>query len=150
MDDIRQLKLSTGDDVVCQVIQWADDENADIVVRHAYKIVSKSDGGYRYYTFVPWMVYQTGDEMFVTINCIHVVGDAKPHDNVLVQFMTALEQERKAVADENEVQSLSPSSAEDLQRLLDMMKSTTEQSDLSYTQDSDSKVITFPNNGKIH
>ena len=34
MDDIRQLKLSTGEEVVCEILDWADEQEGDIVVRN--------------------------------------------------------------------------------------------------------------------
>ena len=93
MDDIRQLKLSTGEEVVCEILDWADEQEGDIVVRNMYLIHSKDDDmrGYRYYHLKPWMTMQEGDDKFITVNTIHIVSQAKPDQNLIDQWERAIE-----------------------------------------------------------
>ena len=56
--DYRQFKLANGEEILCEVMQWGDEDVAAIVVRKALKIyqVDRLDG-YRMYTLRPWMIY---------------------------------------------------------------------------------------------
>ena len=58
--ETKQFKLASGDEIICEVVQWNMDEETEIVVRKAMKLVmGETEGGnYRYYSFRPWMVYQ--------------------------------------------------------------------------------------------
>ena len=38
-EEIIQLKLASGEEVLCEIIQWDDDHNATIVVKNAFEIV---------------------------------------------------------------------------------------------------------------
>ena len=64
MNEIKQFKLSNGDEIVCDVVEWpdVDGDSPDIVVRNVFKIVvagvKSSKDSIRYYQFRPWMVHQ--------------------------------------------------------------------------------------------
>ena len=79
MNEIKQFKLSNGDEIVCDVIEWpdVDGDSPDIVVRNCFKIVVagvKSSGdNIRYYQFRPWMVHQDEPDMFQVINGNHII-----------------------------------------------------------------------------
>ena len=92
MDDIRQLKLSTGEEVICQILDWADEQEGDIVVRNVYEVNCKDDDmrGYRYYNLKPWMTMQEGDDVFITLNIMHVVGQGKPDLKMMNQYDQAV------------------------------------------------------------
>ena len=93
MNDIRQFKLSSGEELICQVLEWGDEESADIVVRHAYEVhfIDDNQRGYRIYNLKPWMTMQEGDEKFITINTMHITSQAKPDKNLIEQFERAIE-----------------------------------------------------------
>ena len=38
MSNIKQFKLSTGEEILCDVIEWADEDYGDIVVRKIWQI----------------------------------------------------------------------------------------------------------------
>ena len=37
--EIIQLKLSSGEEVLCEIVQWDDDHNATILAKNAFEIV---------------------------------------------------------------------------------------------------------------
>lgn len=92
MSDIRQLKLSSGEEIICQVLEWVDEEAGDIVIRHAYKLHTVDDDarGYRFFNIKPWMTMQEGDDMFVTMNVMNIVAQAKPSEKIERQFWQAV------------------------------------------------------------
>ena len=95
MNNIRQFKLGTGEELIWQVLQWADaeEDDPDIVVRHAYEVnyIDDNQRGYRVYNLKPWMTMQEGDENFITINTMHIMSQAKPDQNLIEQFERAIE-----------------------------------------------------------
>ena len=93
MSDIRQLKLITGEEIICQILDWADDQEVDIVVRNVYQVSAIDDDtkGIRYYSLKPWMTMQEGDDKYITVNTMHIVSQAKPHGRVQEQFENAVE-----------------------------------------------------------
>lgn len=93
MSNIRQFKLSTGEEIVCQILEWADEDEVDIVVRYVYQLRTVDDDvkGIRYYNLKPWMTMQEGDEKFITMNSMHVISQARPDERVLEQFKSAVE-----------------------------------------------------------
>ena len=67
MNEIKHFKLSNGEEIVCDVIEWpdVDGDSPDIVVRNALKLLRLellNEDNIRYYQFRPWMVYQDDPE----------------------------------------------------------------------------------------
>ena len=93
MNNIRQFKLGSGEELICQVLEWGDKESADIVARHVYEVqfIDDNQRGYRIYNLKPWMTMQEGDEKFITINTMHIMSQAKPDQNLIEQFERAIE-----------------------------------------------------------
>jgi len=88
---IRQFKLTNGDEIVCDVVEWpdVDDEHNGLVVRNAYKIFmlnTLNPTENRYYQFRPWLVYQDNKEFFQIINADHIIAEATPADELLVHY----------------------------------------------------------------
>jgi len=88
---IRQFKLTNGDEIVCDVVEWpdADDDHNGLVVRNAYKIFmisSSISADARYYQFRPWLVYQDNKEYFQVLNADHIIAEATPADELLVHY----------------------------------------------------------------
>lgn len=125
MSDIRQFKLSSGDEIVCDVVGWPEsDDDPAIVVRNVYQVVAKVTDEGRFYQFSPWMVYQGGNNVFQSINVDHIIADANPSTMILEYYNNVTEE----YADEEEA--------------------TTE---VEYSQDSDSgNLVKFPGSKTIH
>jgi hypothetical protein len=140
MNEIKQFKLSNGEEVVCDVVEWPDpdDDSPDIVVRNCFKILiggtSPGADGIRYYTFKPWMVYQDEPDMYQVINGNHIVGEANPPAKLMEQYirMTKLEE-----MDTSEIE-------EKLNEYISHLKSAMTDED----ENIDSKVVPFK--PKIH
>ena len=68
----RQFKLGNGEEILCEIVQWSDEEQPAIIVRKAMKIfqVDRLDG-YRMYTLRPWMMYAEDPDQLMTINDIN-------------------------------------------------------------------------------
>ena len=60
--DVRQIVLSNGQEVLCEVVQWPDldiDEQEVMIIRKACKIIIQEnfEQGTRWFTFRPFMTY---------------------------------------------------------------------------------------------
>lgn len=87
MSDVRQFKISSGDEVVCEVVAWPEHEDdGAIVVRNVYQLVSNIADDVKYYGFRPWMVFQSGAQVFQSINVDHIIADATPSTTLLKYY----------------------------------------------------------------
>lgn len=94
MTEIKQFKLSSGEEIICDIVQWPDFENdeGDMIVRNIFKIVSidSTINGDKYYTFRPWLSFQDEEDMLQTINVNHIMGEANPSEKLLTHYFTAV------------------------------------------------------------
>ncbi len=135
--NIRQFKLSNGDEIVCEVLRFPeDDDDATLTVRSVYKInmiTTLDNDRNRYYQFRPWMVYQDHKDLHQELNLNHIIAEALPTQELLAHYLKAsLEEEH-----ESPIEDI-------LRKLRDAMK---EHAD---APDSDSNLITFPGTRKLH
>lgn len=146
--EIKQFKLSSGEEIVCEVIEWPDlgEDIADIVVRNIFKVVSidQTVSGNRYYTFKPWMVFQDEPDMFQTINMNHIIGEANPSQKLLEQYFTMMK---------GELSEDSEAAREELEKKLahyinNLRQMVSEQ--LSSSDSGEENVIKFPGGRTIH
>jgi len=147
--EIKQFKLSSGEEVICEVLEWPNDEEdeVDIVVRNVFRIVAidQTVSGNRYYTFKPWMVFQDEADMFQLINNTHVIGEANPSQKLLEQYFIAIRGESSE--DSEAARAEIEKRLEDyINNLRNMISGQTQD-----TSDSgDDKVIKFPGGRTLH
>lgn len=88
MVDIKQFKLANDEEIMCEVVEWNNDTTDDIIIRRALKIVAMDDleEGMRYYTFKPWMSFETDPDTLQAVNSYHIVGSSNPNGNSLSYY----------------------------------------------------------------
>ena len=82
-DDLRQLILSNGQEVLCEVIQWPDidvDDSEVMIVRQAAKSIIQENfkEGTRWFTFRPFMTYQDDNNSMVSLMPYHIMSIGHP------------------------------------------------------------------------
>jgi hypothetical protein len=90
MSELRHFKLANGDEIICEVVEWSTEESSEIIVRNAMSIVSFTVKGDKYYTFRPWMVFQSDSQYFQMLNHDHVLAEALPALQIIEQYKKAL------------------------------------------------------------
>ena len=91
MSDIKQFKLTSGEELVCEVVEWADDNYSDLVVRRCFTLNIVFDGREtKYYTFRSFMALQEGKEVFITINCNNILSEANPNEILIKHYKEAV------------------------------------------------------------
>jgi len=118
-----QFRLTSGEELIAEVLQEPEGEDYNIVVRKAMVIIRAEAGdGTRMYTFRPWMTYQMSDSYMQLLNYNHIVGEAKPDHHLLEQFQKAynleIEDEARNPHDLEELRSMAKQLSSNL-RLVD-------------------------------
>ena len=98
--EIRQFKLANDDEIMCEVVEYHEEDDA-IVIRKTMKMVQMDNmaNGTRYYAFRPFMMYQMTKEAFQIINCAHIISEANPNQDLILEYFKAIE----TALDEDEV-----------------------------------------------
>jgi|DEB0MinimDraft_10_1074344.scaffolds.fasta_scaffold77857_2 hypothetical protein len=138
MTDFRQFKLTNGDEIICEIVQWPGDDEEDMIIRKAMQLKSYDDDGrgIRYYNFKPWITMQEDTDGFLSLNYAHILAEVIPSDKMLKHFFEAVENS-----------SLSP---EEIQNKIDSYFEKLKK--MAGELDSDfSNVIEFnPDRNKLH
>ena len=100
--DIKHIKLSTGEEVLCEIIE---EDEYDLVIRRALKLQTDIDEeGTRYHSFRTYMTYQDDPEVYVILKSIHVVSVTYPSPTMMKQYLYSISEVEKnrMMADEGE------------------------------------------------
>lgn len=134
-----QFKLSSGDEIIAEVIDEPEGDDYNIVIRRAMVINKTEDkNNIRYYSFRPWMTYQLDKDYLQLLNYNHIIGEAKPDELLLEQYMKALGFERKA-------DDVVARDAEELKTLIKLVKAGLHDGDSSANN-----VISLFDRDKLH
>ena len=110
MTSFTQFKLSNGDEIIVNVLQEPEGEDINIVIKDAMMIVRSEevDSGFRYYSLRPWMSFQLNSDYFQLLNYSHIIGEAKPDKQLVIQYEKAIENEmiHTREDDEQEIEML--------------------------------------------
>ena len=93
-EEIIQLKLSSGEEVLCEIIQWDDQHNATILVKNAFEIVflQSPTGAMRLCTLRPFMVGQVEEGYNIALNGDMITAQASPTRDILTNYRETLEE----------------------------------------------------------
>jgi len=152
MYDVKQFKLSDGEEVICDVVDWPEDGEKEIVVRNAMKIalVVSPNNLESYYTFKPWVQYIESDDEYIIINSDHIIGTSNPNKYLLYQFKSALEEmhfmaiDRKKAFEKQQLEQL-----KNLQKTAEAIVNLAKKDHLDSAENTVSNVIRFPNGDDI-
>jgi hypothetical protein len=89
--DVRQLILSNGQELLCEVMQWPDldvDDSEVMIIRKAAKIIIQENfkEGTRWFTFRPFMTYQDDNSSLCSLMPYHIMSIGHPSDLLKNQY----------------------------------------------------------------
>jgi hypothetical protein len=91
--ELRQFKLASGEEIVCEIVQWHNEEELELVIRKPMRLsLGEMETGVRYYAFRPWLVYAENPDEFVILNGQHVVGIVEPAPPLVKQWKEAVDE----------------------------------------------------------
>ena len=140
MKDIKQFKLTSGEEIICDVLEYPDDEMADIVIRNAYVIFiyGQTPDGIRTYSMRPWMMMQEESDNMVILNSNHVVGEANPTEKLIEHYAKVMMHDRSTEKDsDGMVEKL----ANYIKHLREIANAGT---DLASDSDAQGNIVKFP------
>lgn len=85
--DLKQFKLSSGEEIVTLVVEWPDEDSLDIVVRNPLKVHSMMgpDGNF-YHQLKPFMLYQFAEDNLMILNAGTIIAEGNPNKIVTKQY----------------------------------------------------------------
>ena len=104
--ELKHFKLTNGDELVCDVLEWNDENTDEIVISKALKLVQMDDPdtGIRYFSFRPWMLLQENLNDIQILNGAHIVAEANPTNKMLTQYMLVYDEIQKYIGDDEEIE----------------------------------------------
>ena len=86
--DIKQFRLSTGEEVICEVLEWDNEESASIVVRGILRIVETENWktGIRLIAFRPFMAFNEDPKIIQTLNSEHIIAESFPQYDLMKMY----------------------------------------------------------------
>lgn len=92
--DLIQFKLSSGAEVICEVLEWnsAVDPDCELIVKNALSVITwDHQDGERSYIFRPWVSFPDAKTDFVILNPNHIISMNKPGDYISGQYYNTIE-----------------------------------------------------------
>ena len=141
IEDIAQFKFSSGQEIVCEVMEWPDDGEKDIIVRNAMAIVmGETSDGDRIYMFKPWVHFFAKNDEYICVNSFHIVSQNRPNENLIKEYIYAVKEmhEQARERDEDYLND-EREKLKKIQGALNLFTKTTIQRD-----SAESNVVRFP------
>ena len=142
--DLRQFKLADGDEIMCEVVEFHEEEDA-LVIRKTLKLVMMDNmqNGIRYFAFRPFMMYQLEPTSFQVIQCAHIIAEAAPSQELINEYFTSLE---NLTSDDNDDENMDEIRKRAQKKLQEYLSGQLELAD-----SSNENIISFPSpSDKIH
>tara|TARA_Y100001963_G_scaffold155802_1_gene247868 strand:+ start:6770 stop:7288 length:519 start_codon:yes stop_codon:yes gene_type:complete len=89
---LKQFKLANSEEIICEVIEWDDEENPTLIVRAVMKIINIEDynKGTRFFAFRPWMSFKDDPKELQTLNPIHIVSESFPNSELIKYYTSTI------------------------------------------------------------
>jgi hypothetical protein len=143
MNEVTHMKLSSGEEIVCEVLDWPDEGEKEIIVRMAFALRTQFDPETMsaIYGLVPWMTMVESVNDYIVLSSDHVVSITKATSSFLREYNDACYEAGKNLrarqaAEKAEQKRLEQNFIETLEKL---------QSEISVSDsDNRSNVLQFP------
>lgn len=160
MQTILQFKLDNSEEIICEVIQWPDEDNPVYIIRNCVLVMPIDLGEFSDhvsegrpvsdYLFKPWMMYQDSPKDLQTLSSDKISAAAKPPKELImnylemVQNMNFYSQERKRYykqVEQKELEELEKRIYSELASLF---------GEEQKKDSAQSNIIQFPSSDKVH
>lgn len=118
---IQQIKLSTGDEIICQIVEWADQGGGVevLLIRNALQLIpiemfDEEELDRASYILKPYLTYTDDLAKTMVINPIATVAYGDPSPSVLRQYLSSVEQISDALHKEHNGEEISRSPLENV------------------------------------
>jgi hypothetical protein len=144
-DNLAQLRLSNGSEIICEIMEYAEDDRKEMIARNIMSIVLGEYGdGERVYMFKPWIHYLESPLEYSMINSDHVISINRPNYMLISEYyravkeMHSMNKEREEFFETEQMAKLS-------KLIDDLHEVTKKKSDkLELIDKLENKIIKFP------
>ena len=97
--NLKQIKLSNDDEIICEVVQAPTPTDPDIIIRKALKLLCVEDHerNLRYYSFKPFMSFVDNIDTLHSLNTNHVITQLSPSTGLALHYATACKEVEKSM-----------------------------------------------------
>ena len=157
---IMQFKMTNGEEIICQVLEYPEEEDTDYVVKDALSMITKTVGtSHTKYMFKPWFTMAEREDQYISIAKDHIVACVSPNTTLYSEYRKARREMHlnSKARPQNEEQIISDSKNQydkmhdEIMALIGEMEKQSKV-DIPDLNDSDggSNIIKFPGPDSIH
>lgn len=149
MHEIQQFKLTNGDEILCETLEWNDDKN-EVFIKNVMTIVHVYVEEERYAVFRPYLNYAEQDSHVMALNSQHITIVSQPSELLVSQYRSSILDMHK-MYHEREQEFLNRQ-IQTLEQITDVIKARQIEQFNQSLDSSSSNVISFPfgSDDKIH
>ena len=142
-----QFKLNSGDEIICEVMEWPMGESKDMIIRNAMSLSFQwDDTGDQIYGLKPWFTMIENHEEYIVINTNHILGTSRPNGSFKKEYVDAVD-EMHSLAKRRLLTLLRKTQADE-QSFMEALEKLTK--GLSEPDSDKNNVIDFPTKPNIH
>ena len=146
-ENIKQFKLSTGEEIICEVIHWDTEETTAIIVRKAMKLCDSVNmrNGYKFFSFRPWLSFSDDPDISQTVNSEHVIGETTPSPELINLYDRSIERLLKFLEDKEQSAPINLDHLSDLtdDEVHEYLEKTMDKKEVN-DSDEPSNILQFP------
>jgi hypothetical protein len=143
--EIRHFKLTSGEEVICEVVEWDSEDSSSIIIRAAMLLVENISikSGVKIFSFRPWLSFQEDPELLHTINAVHIVGETFPSKQLLQMYKKCLIKLNNYLKENNDIPPIDLDEFDDMtdDELHDLLEDSMK--NIIRDSDEDTNVIPF-------
>jgi len=149
--DLAQIKLTNGSEIVCEVVEWPEDDSNQMIIRNAMTIINyEFEDGDRSYAFRPWIHFLDKQEDYIVMNCDHVMTMNRPTEYLIDQYNLAVRD--SIIVSEERINAYKQEKINGLKQIADALQEILENKsnpDDTIKKET-SNIIKFPINDIVH
>ena len=146
-ENIKHFKLSTGEEIICEVIHWDTEETTAIIVRKAMKLCDSVNmrNGYKFFSFRPWLSFSDDPDILQTVNSEHVIGETTPSPELINLYDRSIERLLKFLEDKEQSAPINLDHLSDLtdDEVHEYLEKTMDKKEVN-DSDEPSNILQFP------
>lgn len=167
LSNVMQFKLTNGEEIICQVVDWPEKNDVDFIVHNALLLMQEIvDGTRTKYMFKPWFTMAEKSDQYISISKDQVVACVYPNDILNIEYMNAkremyyrsrskkIENALPQLEDYFNQDKMEQKKIDQMQKeilaLIDEMERNNEIEETYDDSDAPSNVIKFPGPDSIH
>jgi len=93
MYDVKQFRLSSGEEVIAEVLEWPDNTSPDLIIRNAVSLLRYEDSnGSKFYGFKTWIHFAEEPDSLTVMSPDHIIATTNPHELLVSQYRSSLQE----------------------------------------------------------